>query len=263
MKHWASKIPTVILGLILKQTSICHNWNQSRVALLFELCIKNIKLSLHKAMPLKLSGVLSSARSSFFATVLCSGCTDCSTAVGVRHTAVRGHQLSMQTLEAAASDCEAALQRCWAFEKLHFDLGEQAKCSPAGLSLFCCLPADRVLCKCFCKSHRARRKINPLFPGQVGEKGTGCGWLLIYTEVLPQSSLHTALFEKAIPKVTKFTLCGILWYWWNRGKTSSSSWERNSCPVGLLRVFYLNYQAFIRKIQQESVNFSCIFLTAR
>jgi len=56
---------------------------------------------LSKSVFLKLNGTVSSARSTCFVAVLYLLCTDCSTVLGKRRTAVHAHQLSMKAFDAA------------------------------------------------------------------------------------------------------------------------------------------------------------------
>lgn len=196
-------------------------------------------------MSLKRNRVLSPARSSRFAAVLYLFCTDCSSVVGERRTAVHGHQLSAQALEAAVWDCNATLQSCWAFEKPQLGLVERAKCSRVGLSPFChsCRICEQIV---FFANVSAR------------DRGLERKWILCVLVRWEKKGLVLAAFL-CTPECCTGEVCmlhcltiqcnpppafHIIWfvktYWW-RGKENSSlgSWckVRNSCWTRVVTFF--------------------------
>lgn len=127
--------------------------------------------------------------------------------------------------------------------------------------------ADCVLCKCFCKRQRTWKKMNPLCPCQVGEKGASFGSLLMHTWVLHWRGLHVALFNNIMqppsPRVSHYMVCQNILV---KGKGEQQLGELMQSKKFLLDrsgdVFYLNDLTFIRKSQEECESFPFFFLKA-
>lgn len=126
--------------------------------------------------------------------------------------------------------------------------------------------ADCVLCKCFCKRQRTWKKMNPLCPCQVGEKGASFGSLLMHTWVLHWRGLHVALFNNTMqppPCISHYMVCQNILV---KGKGEQQLGELMQSKKFLLDksgdVFYLNDLTFIRKSQEECESFPFFFLKA-
>lgn len=225
-----------------------------------------------KAMSLKTNRMLSPAKSSCFAAVLYLFCTDCSSVVGERRTAVRGHQLSAQALEAAVWDCNATLQSCWAFEKPQLGLVEWAKCSRVGLSPFCC---SCHICEqiVFFANVSVRA-------GGLDRKWILCvlvrwektGLVLAPFLCTPECGTREVCMLHGLLKQCKtplsFKLCGLVKYIGEReGRTAAAQpgelmQSRKFLLDRSVEVFYLSDLTFIRKSQEECESFPFFFLKA-